>query len=1452
MAKDEIDIKETEDFNSVKTFLNDASKSVNESEKRLNKIRDGINNNEVLAIYNTKSSSVKKSIKILQADIKDAINHIDKSLSVYALADDNLKKSLDEIYDAIYHDDDEEYERKIMYYANGEDKKLTYEDFVNLVNNSKEYFNAQKEKVYNNFLLKLVTAKPSIIKKLGTSIYNSMVENIYYFSSDDKIGSNKYNDGLIKFKNKFGNEIIKKYDNLDFIPGAYLTDNQSSYEKALLALSFDNKDYYQKFDILMDTYKNISDKPNNISNYESNIKSMLDIFYQAKDLMDDIPNNASPKEILKYYSDELNNLKEIYNMKKSYNEGYYAIHDSLYSHDLNAWYETIKNTEAFKKIKDYLSDDKKDIFDATNSMEFLSAVYQYDGMDALQKLYSDYISKCLGEEVSKTYIKNSDLDQIIEYTTLNNVLNVLYQPVIETQQQIKTIDDSEETSFLLFAQNLDVSDLNDNDYIKALKNINKKWGSYCNGADHNKYLEDWQVKAYAKLLNYDETLAKKLFNMSEGADRGILDEKIMEGYAFDVAKNRVAEMSGNNIDNQAEILKYAQSLIFSAAYGFGYGITDFTTGISDVFNSDGKADRRQMEKANILSLLSGDYTLESQYYNNDPAVMEMFSSNYSTEYINSIKIKNCSREDIDEFINDCRNNKVPRYEIDYYLGNISYDEYLKYKNVNNLNSEDLRYYAKLKNNEIVKGFADKTFKVSNSVGTMAIPTALSILATATGPAGGAAVSALSTGISTTSSLLSYGLMFASTLGRTKEELMANGETNEGLIWTNAILHASLESLGEMALGKVLKPTKLTGILKDATAKNHPFLGALFNASDNLEAYLLKNNCNKKLAKYLSNIAGEVIQENVENIVGHGIDAATYGLFKGEVKLPTLKEMLAETWETTWMTALTTPILNGLTDLSLSNVDRVININGKNVCLSLSDLLLFTNENTNEIDYDSLSKYLAYKGKSEIPYVNAGSDQSIDINFPFNDTDYTNFSVLNEKGDGVINFTRDELLKVIKSLDNEEGRQQLEKLHQLLRNNKEMGIQNTQDLTTFAGYNLLELSNAIDNLHYNIGDYLTYTNVINSFGAILSDLGGKEQYINNLNNLSDEQITKILNSSLTDNDRYNIMRQLSTTTRGKRILLENQCLDIPSIEYISEGKKITINGNDFFNYLMNADFDYKNVDKVVGNGLTQGDLANILVYLDENHTFDFNNTNLADGLPNYDMKQLKLVQKLANATNDEKKFIIWSYETLPQILASNPYISQSSIDELVGKFSYYSQKNWNKKLKEKGYTFFERMLVDGFHEIVTGENNMQLHSSKAQVMGTTLHEANHGCGYLNDHGGLNESLTEYYRIQMAEQNGLKRGEKSYASGVNGVKKLFNSNIPGLTSDDFAKVYYQTHDETEIAKTINGIMGENYYEDVFKKSFDRILVSHGNVDKSIPQISKVVNDIIYEYYNSQGIN
>ena len=289
----------------------------------------------------------------------------------------------------------------------------------------------------------------------------------------------------------------------------------------------------------------------------------------------------------------------------------------------------------------------------------------------------------------------------------------------------------------------------------------------------------------------------------------------------------------------------------------------------------------------------------------------------------------------------------------------------------NLSNEDLAYYANLQENNSFRWASDKVFKVSNSVGTMAIPVALSTLSGALGPVGGVPVSSLSNALSITASAASYTTMFMSSLGRNRESLMQAGETNNALIWTNALLHASMETFGEMALGKILKPTKVTEFLKQTTAKNHPVLGALFNASDNLEAYLLKNNCNARLAKYLSNMAGEVLQENLENIVGYGIDAVTYGAIKGEVKLPTVDEMLQEAWETTWTTALTTTILNGFTDFTMSNVTRKVNIMGVDVDVSLNDILAFTDEETNLLDYTALSKHLVKNGRMSNSVFEAG-------------------------------------------------------------------------------------------------------------------------------------------------------------------------------------------------------------------------------------------------------------------------------------------------------------------------------------------------------------------------------------------------------------------------------------------------------------------------------------------------
>ncbi len=966
----DINIENTDQFSKITAYLNDVSLYLDSKEKELM----AIGNSEygsVRHVFDVHSSSVKNKISNLQNKVNEIKSHIDKSLGIYYVADEELSRKLNDVYDSIFNN--EEYESKLLYVASGEDKKISYEEFMNLVNNSSEYFNKQRDKVYSEFLTKMVTAGPNIIKKLGTNVYNAVVESTYLCISNEKYGSNEYVKGLANFKNKFAKEINGNYSNIDFVPTIYLK-NLDEYNKALLTLSFDPRDDMSMRDLLWDTFNKIDERTKSNEYGISQVMYNVDAFYSAKDVFTDVPTNATPKELLDYYTNAVNELKIKFNLSKDETT---AITGYDYNHNPNVWYETIKNTEAFKKIKDLMKDDKNEIFKLTNTKEFLAAVYQYDGINALQDIYYKYINSCLGGNVPKEEITNGDLSNIIQYAISKNMLVTLSEPVHEARSNLNTIDDSENTALLLFAKDLDTSDITPDEYKKLIKDVDGKWRQY--SKNYEKYLEDWQLKAYAKLMKLNPDIAYKLFNKSEGADRGILNEKIMEGAAFDDAKYRVSQMTYNDNDGW-NVDEYFNSILFSTAYGFGYGITDFTTGIVDVFAADGKKDRRQMEKDNIMALLATDYSLQEKYYYKDPDTMKMFNADYTD--IN-IKLENFSSDEITDFINYCKEKKLPRYELEYYLGNITYDEYIKYKSIANLSEEDLKFYANLNKETGTRWWADKLFKVSNSVGYMAIPTTLSILASATGPVGGVPVSATMKTLSLSASLLSTGSLFASSLGRNREALMQSGETNEAYIWVNSILHASLESFGELMLGKVLPPTPVGDFVKQTAAKNHPILRKLIYASDNLENFLLRHNCNPGVAKYFSNIVGEVIQENMENIAGHGIDTAT-ALIKQEIDVPTFDELLAEAWETTWMTALTTPILNGMTQITLSNVPRTININGNDVTVSVNDLLRFTDSESNTLDYQALSEYLIREGRMNPSILGEISSNSDDF-----DQDYFN-------------------------------------------------------------------------------------------------------------------------------------------------------------------------------------------------------------------------------------------------------------------------------------------------------------------------------------------------------------------------------------------------------------------------------------------------------------------------------
>ena len=80
----------------------------------------------------------------------------------------------------------------------------------------------------------------------------------------------------------------------------------------------------------------------------------------------------------------------------------------------------------------------------------------------------------------------------------------------------------------------------------------------------------------------------------------------------------------------------------------------------------------------------------------------------------------------------------------------------------------------------------------------------------------------------------------------------------------------------------------------------------------------------------------------------------------------------------------------------------------------------------------------------------------------------------------------------------------------------------------------------------------------------------------------------------------------------------------------------------------------------------------------------------------------------------------------------------------------------------------------------------------------------------------------------------------------------TNIPGLTEEDFSKAYFKDKSFENIRLAIDSLMGLDYFDKTFKRSFDGILNGYDPVTAFVQDvlsirkpISKVVNDIIYEY-------
>ena len=132
----------------------------------------------------------------------------------------------------------------------------------------------------------------------------------------------------------------------------------------------------------------------------------------------------------------------------------------------------------------------------------------------------------------------------------------------------------------------------------------------------------------------------------------------------------------------------------------------------------------------------------------------------------------------------------------------------------------------------------------------------------------------------------------------------------------------------------------------------------------------------------------------------------------------------------------------------------------------------------------------------------------------------------------------------------------------------------------------------------------------------------------------------------------------------------------------------------------------------------------------------------------------------------------------------------------------------------------------------------------------IHEGNHSLGNLGYYyakAGLEEALTESFKHRIQKANGTTfQSWIAYTAGTNGIDTLMDAQIPGLTVSDFSKVYYVTHDLTDIKAAVDRIGGPGYFESEFLPAFNSVLIdSDDSSQTQTEKIDKVVTTLISTY-------
>ncbi len=948
---------------------------------------------------------------------------------------------------------------------------ITVDEYYEIMAGRDDYFDEYYQMIVSDLNDELAIQYQVLLRDTVPEVLNLIVES-QYRSLDN---SDDYT--LVQYKDDCMRDTLKYYKIDDLKDFKYkdlgIPENtwneKDDYGKALLILSYKNRDINTGIDTLENDFVNILTS-NSRNKQEVNLLP-FHLLSSASNLFN--TEGKTPKEIVSNFLNYQSGVEEIMGRLST---GTISITDSFSFINMTAgvqkeqaWHDTLVECGFSEDVlKTY---GVNNIFNETFNEEFFQNVYIKDGEEGLNKIIDVYAKKLYGENAT-IEIPSDVMDRFITGSEYSRIFNSMLSNTYSNFANKKiVIDNAIENFNLALAQSVDTRDVTDDDIerAKSLYYPNGDW----------KYLEDWQLRFLAKMSkdpvsslivndmvdglesigdyasdeeysllsdllpqgavykfnkgnafvsfsssgslsilnnNCNKDIMPELINSNQinkmlGIDEthplsyeldkngnyqiyvddngnknflcsfkydsqhGLYDldsinesiyrrnrlsygvnPYILEGtsdlpfkFENNVAAKKGEEMAFdllqsasnpwnlnnefiNNYINNAHSIIVGQPLMI--ALGLGQGMYSSTKGVYNFFMADGKLDADDYCNIYLTNILSEDKSLYCDYKNGDPNVLYNLGTDY---HINEIDDNGSKMYELlydggtikftEEELDDIKASEYKVYEILYKKGKITKEEYQKYSNLY-LRKDNDNYINTLVNlNNNMAGMADDIFKgeysLSSSVGNMVIPLALSIVDPA----------------------LMSGWTFLSVSGNQKEELLREGKENSILTFSEACCYGLAAVLSEKMLGRI-----------HGYSNHADEIMGMFD-------WMTKTKTGTFIATMLSNSIGEVNEELFENVVGYGIKLG----FEGE--LPSWQQVAQETWQTAYMTFLSTPLINFMGsgmrgqnyfDAATMNFIEEHEIGKLKVKYSPAELLQFTRQD-GTLDNEGFMNYLLSKG-----------------------------------------------------------------------------------------------------------------------------------------------------------------------------------------------------------------------------------------------------------------------------------------------------------------------------------------------------------------------------------------------------------------------------------------------------------------------------------------------------------